>query len=85
MALADDHHRGFNCVCSTRACDSQRYTKSKESVVGSSLVRRAEGPARWVFPLLALTLALSALPVRSNIVGGLRHVVGLGVIATVAW
>ena len=63
----------------------KRYTKSKERVIGSSLVRHAEGPARWIFPLLALTLALPALPVRTNIVGGLRHVVGLGVIATVAW
>lgn len=55
------------------------------SVVYNSLVRRAEGPTRWVFPLIAIILALPALPVRWELVQALRQAVGLGAIAAIAW
>jgi small-conductance mechanosensitive channel len=63
----------------------KKVTKRTGGIVGSSLVRHAEGPTRWILPLLAVVLALPALPVRSDLVRALRHVVGLGVIASVAW
>src|SRR5215469_611178 len=63
----------------------KRLAKRKESVIGASLVLNAQGPTRWIFPLLALMFALPALPVRWDLVEVLRHVVGLGLIATVAW
>jgi small-conductance mechanosensitive channel len=55
------------------------------NVADDSLVRHAERPTRWIFPLVAIMLALPALPVGSNWIEGLRRVAGLGVIAAIAW
>ncbi len=63
----------------------KRLAKRKAQVIVVSLVTHAEGPTRWIFPLLALILALPTLPVRSSLVEIVRHLVGLGVIAAVAW
>lgn len=63
----------------------KRLARQKQRVIIGSLVTHAEGPTRWIFPLLALMLALPALPVRSSLVELVRHIVGLGVIAAVAW
>ncbi len=63
----------------------KRLAKRESSVILGSLVSHAEGPTRWIFPLLALMLALPTLPVRSDLVDAVRHVVGLGIIAAVAW
>ncbi len=60
-------------------------TKRTGGVIATSLARHTEGPTRWVLPLLAVVLALPALPVRSEVVHILRHVVGLGLAATMAW
>jgi small-conductance mechanosensitive channel len=60
-------------------------TKRTGGVIAKSLARHTEGPTRWVLPLLAVVLALPALPVRSDLVQILRHIVGLGLIATIAW
>ena len=63
----------------------KRLAKQEARVIIGSLVAHAEGPTRWIFPLLALILALPALPVRSSLVELVRHIVGLGIIAAVAW
>jgi small-conductance mechanosensitive channel len=63
----------------------QRVAKRTNNVINTSLVHRAEGPTRWIFPLLAIIIALPALPVRWDWVQALRRLVGLGVIASVAW
>jgi len=63
----------------------KRLARRKSRVIVGSLVAHAEAPTRWIFPLLALVLALPFLPVRSDLVEAVRHVVGLGVIAAVAW
>jgi small-conductance mechanosensitive channel len=63
----------------------KRLTKRTGGVIAKSLARHTEGPTRWVLPLFALVLALPALPVRSDLVEILRHIVGLGVIASIAW
>jgi small-conductance mechanosensitive channel len=64
---------------------AKRITKRTGGPIGNSLVRHAQGPTRWIFPLLAIILALPALPVRDELVQIVRHVVGLGVIAAIAW
>jgi small-conductance mechanosensitive channel len=64
---------------------AKRVTKRAGGPIGNSLVRHAEAPTRWIFPLLAIMLALPALPVRDELVQVVRHVVGLGVIAAIAW
>lgn len=63
----------------------RRLARPTGSVIGNSLVRNATGPTRWIFPLLAIDLAMSALPVRSDLVHLLRHIVNLGIIAATAW
>jgi small-conductance mechanosensitive channel len=63
----------------------KRLAKLPGSIIYDSLVERAEGPTRWIFPLIGIVLALPALPVRSELVQVLRQVVGLGVIASSAW
>jgi small-conductance mechanosensitive channel len=64
---------------------AKRMAKRADGAIGNSLLRRAENPTRWIFPLLAIILALPALPVRSELVQMLGHAVGLGVIAAIAW
>jgi small-conductance mechanosensitive channel len=60
-------------------------TKRTSGIIETSLARHTERPTRWILPLLAVVLGLPALPVRSDLVDVLRHVVGLGLIATIAW
>jgi hypothetical protein len=63
---------------------AKRVTKRTGGPIGNSLVRHAEAPSRWISPLLAIILALPAVPVRDELVQIVRHVVGLGVIAAMA-
>jgi len=63
----------------------RRLANRTGNVINSSLVRHAEGPTRWIFPLLAIILALPSLPVRSEWIDALRRIVALGVIAAFAW
>jgi small-conductance mechanosensitive channel len=64
---------------------AKRLAKRTGGPIENSLVRHAERPTRWIFPLLAIILALPALPVRDQLVQMARHVVGVGVIASIAW
>lgn len=64
---------------------AKRIAKRTARPIQNSLVRHAEGPTRWIFPLVGIILALPVLPVRSDFVQMVRHVVGLGVIAAVGW
>jgi small-conductance mechanosensitive channel len=63
----------------------KKFASRTGGVIANSLVHHAEGPTRWILPLLAIVLALPALPVRSDLVQILRHVVGLGLIAAIGW
>ena len=63
----------------------KKLARRTGGVVANSLVHHAEGPTRWILPLLAIVLALPALPVRSDLVQILRHMVGLGLIAAISW
>lgn len=63
----------------------KRIAKRTGNVINTSLVRHAELPTRWVFPLIAILLALPALPVKDELVSLLRQITGLGVIAAIAW
>jgi small-conductance mechanosensitive channel len=64
---------------------AKRLVKRTGGPIENSLVRRAERPTRWIFPLLGIILALPALPVRDELVQIARHVVGVGVIASIGW
>jgi small-conductance mechanosensitive channel len=64
---------------------AKRVTRRKDSVIDSLLVRHGERLTKWILPLLAIVLALPALPLRTNHMRSLQHVAGLGLIALVAW
>ncbi len=63
----------------------KRFARETSTVIDDSLIRHGERPTRWIFPLLGVLLVLPLLPIRSGILGPLRHAVGLGLIASVAW
>jgi len=60
-------------------------SRRKGSIIEESLIRHGEGPARWIFPLLALVLVLPTLPFRSGVLWGLEHAIGLGLILSIGW
>jgi small-conductance mechanosensitive channel len=62
-----------------------RFSKKKHSQFGQSFVQRAWKPALFVFPLMALVMALPAAPFPPNVRVVLQRVLGLGVIAAVGW
>jgi small-conductance mechanosensitive channel len=57
----------------------------KMSVIDASLVRHSRKPAMLIVPLLAVILAERVLPVNPTFRGALAHVIGLGLIGSVAW
>lgn len=62
-----------------------RLARSPDSVINTSLVRHARPPSRLIFPLLAVALAVPALPLPETVGGLSRHIVGLGLIAATGW
>ena len=60
-------------------------SRRKGSIIEESLIRHGERPTRWIFPLLALVLALPTLPFRSGVLWALEHAVGLGLILSIGW
>ncbi|MGD0616651.1 MAG: mechanosensitive ion channel domain-containing protein [Bryobacteraceae bacterium] len=63
----------------------KRIAGRSGGVIYNSLVQHAEGPTRWIFPLIGIILALPLLPVRWELAQSLRELVGLGVIGAIAW
>jgi small-conductance mechanosensitive channel len=63
----------------------KRIAAHSGGVIQNSLIRHAEKPTRWIFPLIGLVLALPSLPVKWELVQALRRAVGLGVIGSIAW
>jgi small-conductance mechanosensitive channel len=51
----------------------------------SSIIRHTRTMSWWIFPLLALVAALQVAPLPEDFVRPLQHVVGLGLMASVAW
>jgi small-conductance mechanosensitive channel len=62
-----------------------RFAAKPGRVVDASLVRHGRGPAKWIFPLLALLIALPLIPLSRSIKSPAEHAVGIGLIAAVAW
>jgi small-conductance mechanosensitive channel len=63
----------------------RRVTHRRGALLGQSLVRHGAGPARWIFPLLAVLAVLPGLPLPPILMAALEHIAGLGLIASVAW
>lgn len=63
----------------------RRWARRKNAVIGESLVKRGQRPAHWIFPFLALLIVLPGLPLPPIVMSALEHIVGLGLIAAIAW
>ena len=63
----------------------KRLARRTESVIDDSLLRYGEGPTRWIFPLLAIELAMPLCPCGHRLWGICNTALGLGLIASVAW
>lgn len=63
----------------------RRMASRKTAHFGQSITRHAEKPTRWIFPLIAVLAILPGLPLTPRLMGALEHIVGLGLIAAMAW
>jgi small-conductance mechanosensitive channel len=64
---------------------AERFLRQKGKGTEFSFTKRAKKPARFIFPLLALFLAIPLAPLPENLKSILQHALGLGVIASVGW
>jgi small-conductance mechanosensitive channel len=64
---------------------AKRFTTRTESTVDDSLVRHVERPSKTMLPLLVVVAMLPLAPLPPSVEGPLRHLVGLGLIASLAW
>lgn len=62
-----------------------RVARAPGRVLETSLVEHGRRPARWIAPLIALLVALPAVPLAPAVRALAQHLVGLGLIAAVAW
>jgi small-conductance mechanosensitive channel len=62
-----------------------RIAKRTGTIIDEAFIRHAKKPSKWVFPLLAILVAMPLMPLPASVMGPFRHVVGLGLIAAVAW
>jgi small-conductance mechanosensitive channel len=63
----------------------QRIAHRTATVLDDSLLRHAQNPSKWIFLLLATLVALPLLQLPPSVMAPLRHIVGLGLIAAIAW
>jgi small-conductance mechanosensitive channel len=63
----------------------RRLARTKEAVLGHSLVKYGERPTRWIFPLIGILAVLPSLPLRPATKFVLERSTELGLIATIAW
>jgi small-conductance mechanosensitive channel len=63
----------------------KRLASRKGDVVIKSLIRHSQGPSLWILPLLVLLVALPTVPLPQKLLTILEHIVGLGLIASIAW
>lgn len=63
----------------------RRMARRKTALLGQSITRHAQKPTRWIFPLIAILSILPGLPLTPRVMSALEHIVGLGLIAAMAW
>lgn len=63
----------------------RRLARRKGALLDQSLVKRGQGPARWIFPLLAVLIVLPGLSLPAKLMSALEHITGVGLIAAIAW
>ena len=63
----------------------ENFTRRKGKTTESLFAKRAKKPARFIFPLLALVLAIPLAPLPATLKDISQHALGLGVIASIGW
>ena len=63
----------------------RRIARNPKRVVEASLVEHGKKPAKWILPFLAVLVVLPTLPIPYEIKRSAEHVVGLALIASIAW
>ncbi len=63
----------------------RRMTRHTRSAVDDNLIRHGEGPVRLILPLLAIFAALPLTALPDTILGPVRHLLILLMIAAVSW
>jgi small-conductance mechanosensitive channel len=63
----------------------RRFAKRTGSLIDNSIVRHGDKPAKLIFPLFAVFLVLPATSLPPHLMAALRHILALGVLASVAW
>jgi small-conductance mechanosensitive channel len=62
-----------------------RMARKKGSVLINSLVQHSRKPSSWIFPLLALLVAVPEIRLPETVLTPVQRVIGLGLIAAFAW
>jgi len=63
----------------------RRLALHDSSLLKDSVIRHSEHLSRWILPLLAVVIALPAAPLPERVMRPLQHLVGLALIAAMAW
>jgi small-conductance mechanosensitive channel len=63
----------------------QRLTRRRGTVLGHSLVKHGRRPSLWILPLIGTLLILPELQLPEDLKTALEHIVGIGLIAALAW
>lgn len=63
----------------------KRLARNPKRVVVASVLEHGRKSARWILPILAVLVILPTLPIRNSVKLPAEHVVGLALIASVAW
>ena len=63
----------------------KRLGRQAQSILADSIIHHSQRLSRWIFPLLAVVIALPAARLPADVLDPLQHVVGLAVIAALAW
>lgn len=63
----------------------KRIARNPKRVVWASLLEHGKKPAKWILPFLAILVVLPTLPIAYSVKRPAEHVVGLALIASVAW
>src|SRR5882672_272692 len=64
---------------------AEKFTLRRGATIQLSLIKHVKTPARIIFPLLAIVLALPLALLPVNLRDGLQHALGLAVIASIGW
>lgn len=63
----------------------RRIARNPKRVVEASLAQHGKKPAKWILPILAVLVALPTLPISDSVKLPAEHVIGLALIASIAW